>query len=107
MQAISLYHTAAFLGHGEAAYNLALIHQGRNATGDMHEYVRFLQMASELGTTRATTELAVVMTERNRMSTAFQLFTEAAKANVNLSYSYSSTFFFTVKAFYKAWFYGA
>ena len=104
MQAISLYHTAAFLGHGEAAYNLALIHQGRNATGDMHEYVRFLQMASELGTTRATTELAVVMTECNRMSTAFQLFTEAAKANVNIPFYGFLTVSAFVKTLYKTWF---
>ena len=61
-------------------------------------------MASELGTTRATTELAVVMTERNRMSTAFQLFTEAAKANVNNPFYGFFTVYSFVKMLCTTWF---
>ena len=81
-QAMSLYREAMLLGNGEAAYNLALIHLRRGEPGDEDEYVRLLQTASELGTTRATTELAVFLVERNLMPKALALFQQAAKEQV-------------------------
>ena len=81
-QAMSLYREAMLLGNGEAAYNLALIHLRRGEPGDEDEYVRLLQTASELGTTRATTELAVFLAERNLMPKALALFQQAAKEQV-------------------------
>ena len=83
-----MYETAASMGNGEAAHNLALILLDRKGSADQECAVELLKKAVSVGMPESMTQLGALYVEMGKLGDAIQLFRRAADLKENMCLCY-------------------
>ena len=83
-----MYETAASMGNGEAAHNLALILLERKGSADQERAVELLKQAVSADIPRSMTQLGALYVEMGKLGDAIPLFRQAADLKENMCLCY-------------------